>query len=73
MDPNAVLTRMRELFRLYEDRRITPEQYREMCELFGTLDAWIVRGGFLPHGWASSRWEALHSENGVPLDLVFDP
>lgn len=59
MDPNTVLAQMRELFKRYEDRTITPEQYREMCELFGALDGWFSRGGFLPSVWFAARQAGL--------------
>lgn len=45
MDPNATLTRIR---KLTTEGHFDCDEYRE---LFGDLDDWLSRGGFLPDAW----------------------
>lgn len=44
MDPNATLAMIRDY--------IAEGDTEAATDLFGALDEWIVRGGFLPDHWA---------------------
>jgi hypothetical protein len=54
MDPNAVLARLRALFRglddgsSYDDALATIEEAQQSFE---ALDGWLSKGGFLPEAW----------------------
>jgi len=58
MDPNATLTRIRELNREILDHaeeiadpETVAEAGAELAELVRSLDEWIVKGGFFPRDW----------------------
>jgi hypothetical protein len=51
MDPNETLRRIRILVQEGDDCFAL----EDMQELFGALDDWLSRGGFLPKDWESER------------------
>ena len=57
MDPNATLELLRKLL---TDARsgglagMEAEALQEVSDLFGALDQWLTRGGFLPDYWATT-------------------
>ena len=62
MDPEAALTRLRELAEEIIERIDADESYdhlddlpSEMAETFQGLDQWITRGGFLPRDWKPTQ------------------
>lgn len=60
MDPNKTLARMRLIAtRLVTHADAKDEVARddadELAELFGALDTWLERGGFMPADWAKAR------------------
>jgi hypothetical protein len=54
MDPNELLRRLRELAGDVDGYAVGDLDgvAREMADLFQDLDAWILRGGFLPKDWS---------------------
>lgn len=52
MDPDATLTKIRELVSMLVDHPGEPT--RELAELAEALDEWLSRGGFLPEAWQTS-------------------
>lgn len=57
MDPNAALTRIRELVTVIEDEEgdVGPYVTAELAELISGLDSALTRGMFLPEPWALGR------------------
>ena len=55
MDPNATLSRLRELSaeitKAFHAGDNATDMGAEMADLFDALDQWITRGGFLPTDW----------------------
>lgn len=49
MDPDITLDQLREAMSILADSDHPLD--REAAELFGALDDWIMRGGFLPTDW----------------------
>jgi hypothetical protein len=52
LDPNEVLNRMREIEVIVSNNQHSDEDVRELVGLFGDLDRWLCKCGFLPHAWA---------------------
>jgi hypothetical protein len=64
MDPNAALTRLRELMWELECQLPGPDVLRttpvedaatEVLDQWQALDAWLSKGGFLPQAWDGNR------------------
>jgi hypothetical protein len=55
MDPNIVLTKLRELFASLDEDGTRFDDVltvmEEVQENFEALDKWLTSGGFLPEGW----------------------
>lgn len=52
MDPNETLRLIRELGNeLVRDGCHDPNATEELIDLFGVLDEWLSKGGFLPDAW----------------------
>jgi hypothetical protein len=72
MDPNATLTRLRELVAAERRGPLTPDQGRDFAELFDALDEWIVRGGFLPADWTPFGGERPSSALNAHLETKLE-
>jgi hypothetical protein len=62
MDPNANLKEQRELtqriMRAFDEANsngIDQEDANRLAELVQALDEWLVKGGFLPESWRTTR------------------
>ncbi len=58
MDPDATLTRIREIITTYDlstyDQR---ELANELVDLITGLDTWLTHGGFLPESWWAKEYD----------------
>jgi len=57
MDPNEALTQCREAAKVIVDQEDDYGAAEELAEHFHALDAWLVRGGFLPADWQTAKRE----------------
>lgn len=55
MDPNETLRRLRKLINTPTTEATAVAALMEMTDLFGSLDEWISRGGFLPTDWSANQ------------------
>lgn len=56
MDPNAALSRMREISsEAKEPAADDAALLSELVDLVDGLDGWLLRGGYLPRDWATGR------------------
>jgi hypothetical protein len=55
MDPNEALKRCRKAIEQYRDGQAVVATMSVLVEHFEALDAWLVRGGFLPADWEKAR------------------
>jgi hypothetical protein len=66
MDPEATLTRLRELVgeinAAFDADDDCTDMAVEMAELFGALDSWLCKEGFLPKTWAQTAKEPEHGK-----------
>ena len=51
MDPNATLKRIREIVLADMEGVADSEEYEELADLVGDLDAWMTKGGYPPAAW----------------------
>ena len=71
MDPNETLNNCRGQARAILDRDATADP-EALAEAFDNLDAWLVRGGFLPQSWQAEEIEACDCcGKVVPCDCRF--
>ena len=56
MDPNAVLTQIRNLIKEleYDD---DPDHVDMLIERVGALDEWLSKGGYLPLDWTTTPYD----------------
>jgi hypothetical protein len=58
MDPNEILTEIRNLTRIIGYAPAADAPHR-LAELVDELDTWITRGGFLPDAWFGSALKTV--------------
>ena len=51
MDPNAALKEFREIQERFNREEADEADLERAMDLFGALDEWLSRGGFLPEAW----------------------
>lgn len=58
MDPNAALSRIRELVRAVQENGASTDDATDLADAVQDLDKWLSGSGFLPTAWRLGSWDA---------------